>query len=211
MKISIAAILAWMVLLGPAYAQSVSKGYVEGVAQSAFGNVTSQSYGVEGGVSITTSIQVFGEVGFTMDTAPASLGADAQSIASYLSRTQSNVGYTAKQPVTFGVGGLRFPFATTTKLEPYILAGVGVATVKKDVTFTIGGTDVTNNLAQYGVVLGNDLSGSETKAMLTLGGGVTWPAWQKLVIDFQYRYGRVATSGEGLNINRAGVGIGVRF
>jgi hypothetical protein len=39
---------------------------------------------------------------------------------------------------------------------------------------------------------------------------VAWPVWEKLVVDFQYRYGRVFTS-EGLNMNRAGVGIGVRF
>jgi opacity protein-like surface antigen len=211
MKISIAAILAWVAISCPAYAQSLSKGYVEGVAQSAFGNVTSQSYGVEVGVSIATSIQVFGEVGFTKDTAPASLGSSAQTIADYLSRTQNNVAFTAAQPVTFGVAGLRFPFATESKLEPYVLAGGGVAQVKKDVTFTIGGTDVTNNLTQYGVVLGTDLSGSETKGMLSFGAGLVWPVWQKLIVDFQYRYGRVFTSGEGLNLNRAGVGIGVRF
>jgi hypothetical protein len=32
-----------------------------------------------------------------------------------------------------------------------------------------------------------------------------------LIIDLQYRYGRVFMSDEGLNISRAGVGIGVRF
>jgi opacity protein-like surface antigen len=60
-------------------------------------------------------------------------------------------------------------------------------------------------------VLGTGLSGSETKGMFSLGAGLVWPVWQKLVVDFQYRYGRVFTSGEGLNLNRAGVGIGVRF
>ena len=36
-----------------AHAQSAAgKGYVEGVAQSAFGNVTSQSYGAEGGFAL---------------------------------------------------------------------------------------------------------------------------------------------------------------
>ena len=95
MKISIAAILAWVALACPAYAQTLSKGYVEGVAQSAFGNVTSQSYGVELGVSLKPSFQIFGEVGFTKDTAPASLGTSAQAIANFLSQTQSSVAYTA--------------------------------------------------------------------------------------------------------------------
>ena len=202
---------------GVAHAQAAaapvqaSKGYVEGTAQSTFGNVTSQAYGAEVGFSIAPKFQIFGEFAHVNDTAPSSLAESAQLIAGALSQTQSNVGFGARQPTTFGVGGVRFPFATSSKVEPYVLVGAGVATVKKDVTYTISGTDVTANLAQYGVVLGTDLSGSETKMMLDLGGGVVWPAWQKLIIDFQYRYGRVFTSDEGLNINRAGVGIGVRF
>jgi opacity protein-like surface antigen len=92
-----------------------------------------------------------------------------------------------------------------------VLVGAGVAKVEKDVTYSIGGSDVTNNLPQYGVVLGTDLSGTETKMMLDLGAGLAWPIASKLVVDFQYRYGRVFLSDEGLNINRAGVGIGLRF
>jgi opacity protein-like surface antigen len=83
--------------------------------------------------------------------------------------------------------------------------------VKKDVSFTVNGADVTSTLPQLGVVLGTDLSGSETKPMLSLGVGVVWPVWQKLIVDFQYRYGRVFTSDQGLNLSRAGIGIGVRF
>ena len=86
-----------------------------------------------------------------------------------------------------------------------------MAQVKKDVSFSVNGSDVTSTIEQLGVVLGTDLSGSETKPMLTLGVGVVWPAWQRLIIDFQYRYGRVFTEDEGLNVSRAGIGIGVRF
>jgi len=203
---------------GVAYAQAAaqapaqaSKGYVEGVAQSTFGNVTSQSYGVELGFTIAPRLQVFGEVAHVNDTAPSSLATSAQLIAGALSQTQGNVGFHAEQPATFGVGGIRFLFPTSSKVEPYVLVGAGVATVKKDVTYTISGNDVTGNLAQYGIVLGTDLSGSETKMMLDFGGGVVWPVWQKLIFDFQYRLGRVFTSDEGLNISRAGIGVGVRF
>lgn len=66
-------------------------------------------------------------------------------------------------------------------------------------------------MGQFGAVLGSDLSGTENKPMLTIGGGVAWLAWQRLVIDFQYRYGRVFTADQGTNVNRAGTGIGVRF
>jgi opacity protein-like surface antigen len=211
MKTSIVAVLAWTALTGVAAAQSVSKGYVEGVAQSTFGNVTSQGYGVEAGVSLGINVQVFGEVMRVKDTAPASLLTSAQLIANGLSQTQTNVGYHAEQPAVFGAAGFRFVFPTTSSLEPYVLIGGGVAQVEKKVSYTINGTDVTSNLSQYGVVLGSDLSGTETKAMVDLGVGLAWPLWQKLVLDFQYRYGRVFLSDEGLNINRAGIGVGVRF
>jgi opacity protein-like surface antigen len=90
------------------------------------------------------------------------------------------------------------------------MAGVGVAKVKQDVAFTIGGTDVTSNLQQFGTVLGTDLSGDFTKPMLTLGGGVAYPI-RRLVLDFQYRFGRIFAEDAGINVNRAGIGIGVRF
>jgi opacity protein-like surface antigen len=94
------------------------------------------------------------------------------------------------------------------------MGGFGVAKVKQDATFSVNGTDVTSSLAQpqYGSVqLGSDLSGTFTKPMLSIGGGVMWAAWQRLVVDVQYRYGRVFAPDQGININRIGVGIGVRF
>jgi opacity protein-like surface antigen len=203
-----------LALSSAAQAQSAapaSRGYVEAVAQSAFGNVTSQSFGVELGVGIVQNVQVFADVGYARDTASTELGAAAQVIASFLSQTQTGVSFSGKQPVTFGVIGLRYAFAASSKVEPYVLGGAGLAQVKKDVSFTVNGTDATSTLSQLGVVLGTDLSGSETKAMLSLGAGVVWPVWQKLIVDFQYRYGRVFTSDQGLNLSRAGIGIGVRF
>jgi hypothetical protein len=39
-----------------------------------------------------------------------------------------------------------------------VLVGAGVASVQKNVTYTISGNDVTDNLAQYGIVLGTGLA-----------------------------------------------------
>src|SRR5580765_1550152 len=153
----------------PATASPPDQGYVEGVIQSAFGNVTSQSYGAEFGFTVRQNIQVFGEVGKVRDVATASIGAAAQSIAGFLSQTQANVAYQVKQPVTFGVAGLKFIVPTEGKLRPYVLAGGGVANVTQDVSFTVGGADVTSSLPSLGVTLGTDLSGSFTKPMLVVG------------------------------------------
>jgi len=188
------------------------KGYAEVVAQSAFGNVTSQNYGAEFGFTVTPAIQVFAEIGHTLNVATSQISSDAQAIASYLAQTQSNVGYSVKQPLTFGVGGIRYLLPLSgSKLLPYVSAGFGVAKVSNDVTFSIAGSDVTSNLAQYGVVLGSDLSGGFTKPMLTFGGGVSYPAWESVVLDFQYRYGHVFAEGDSINSNRIGVGLGFRF
>jgi opacity protein-like surface antigen len=185
-----------------------SKGYVEGVAQSSFGTVTSQSYGGEFGVTIIPGLQAFVDAGRVRNAAPSGLGATAATIANAL-QTQ----FTAKEPITFAVAGARFLVGSAGAAQPYLLVGGGVARVRKDVAFTVGGTNVTATLQQppYNTVLGSDLSGSTNSAMLALGGGVAWSVWHHLVIDLQYRYGRVFASDQGINVNRAGVGIGVRF
>ena len=209
---SVVALTMAMLAFGSVASAQDDRGYVEGVLQSAFGNVTSQSYGVEAGVTITRRVQVFGEFGAVRDVATASIGTAAQQIAGFLSQTQSNVAYRVKQPVTFGAGGVKFIIPTSGSLRPYVLAGAGIASVKQDVIFTVGGSDVTSALAaQYGVQLGSDLSGSFTKPMITAGAGLMWPAWQRLVVDVNYRFGRILAEDEGINVSRAGIGVGVRF
>jgi opacity protein-like surface antigen len=183
-----------------------SHGYVEGVAQSAFGNVTSQSYGGEIGIWVAPGLQVFVEGGAVRNAAPADLTTSAALIASAIQGQ-----FTAKEPLTFGLAGLRFLMGSSGSVQPYLLGGAGIARMKKEVAFTVNGSDVTNSIQQFGVVLGTDLSGSETKPMLTVGGGVAWTVWKQLMIDFQYRYGRVLKTDERINLNRAGAGIGIRF
>lgn len=213
MKVSIFALMASFALAGAARAQSPvqptapSRGYAVAVAQSAFGNVTSQSFGGELGVAVWRGLDVFVDAGLIRDAAPAPLGANAQKVAGAIASVAGSAEFHVKQPVTFGVAGVKFVVPMTgSRLEPYVLVGGGIARVKRDVTFTTAAGDV----SQY-VTVGTDLSGSETKPMLSVGGGVGVPVWHALVIDLQYRYGRVFTSDAGLNVSRAGVGIGVRF
>jgi opacity protein-like surface antigen len=200
----------------PAYAQQApsgsgtlppSRGYAEGVAQSAFGNVTSQSFGGEFGIAVRPGVSIFVEGGFIRDAAPASLGTAAQTLASAVTVLAGPTTYRVKEPITFGVAGVKYAFpVSSSSVAPYVLGGAGFAQAKKDVSFTTPSGDIT----QY-ATLGTDLSGSETKAMISVGAGVDWLIGRVVVIDLQYRYGRVFTSGDGLNLNRAGVGVGVRF
>ncbi len=186
--------------------------YAQALADATFGNLSSQLYGAEVGVTVWPQIQVFVEGGRMNNVASSSFVTAAQLIAGSLSQTQSPVGFSAKQPVAFGDAGVRYLLPVTgTSLQPYVMGGFGIARVKQDARFTVSGSDVTGNLAQYNIVLGTDLSGSFTKPLLVLGGGLTVPIWQRVAVDVHYRYGRIFASDQGFNVSRAGIGLGVRF
>jgi len=208
------AILISIGCAGPARAQSPAappaapdKGYAEVVAQSAFGNVTSQSFGGEFGVALRPGVQIFVDGGLIRDAAPSTLGSNAQRIAIGIAAVAGSADFHVRQPVTFVVAGVKYivPVSNTRAL-PYVLVGGGFANVNRDVTFSTAAGDVTQFAA-----IGTDLSGSKASGMLSLGGGVQVPMLQRLVLDFQYRYGRVLASDGGFNANRAGIGVGVRF
>lgn len=218
MRSVVAAFAAAVVLTGAASAQTKApagasdKAYVEGNLQAAFSNVTSQSFGAEIGVTLRPRMAVFLEVGFARDTAPDTLGQAAQIIAGYLTQVQSRaVGFSVKQPMGFGVAGVRYAIPYDEDFEPYVLGGFGLARVEHDVRFTVGGTDVTDTIATYGVALGKDLAGAPMKPMASAGAGVVWHAGHSLFVDLQYRFGRIFTDVKGTNLSRAGIGVGVRF
>ena len=195
----------------PAAPPPPTRGYLEAFGQSAFGNVTSQAYGGEFGITVATDVQVFAEVGQIKNVASSDLGTSADLVAGVLRQVQNaTVTFSAKQPVTFGIGGVRYLIPTSIAARPYVLGGFGIARVSNDVTFQFDGTDASSAIAQY-VTLGGDLSGSSTKPMLSLGAGLAWPVLQHLIIDLQYRYGYIFADPKGISTNRAGAGVGVRF
>jgi opacity protein-like surface antigen len=214
MRSIVLAAIALVVCVATADAQSAAAqtgGYAEGFFQASFGNVTSQSFGAEGGIAIVPDLMVFVEAGRTRDAATSDIGASAQKIAGSLSGQQSGVSYAVKQPVTYFDAGIRwYAPVQNPNIQPYAMAGFGLAHVEQNAQFFVNGTDVTANLQQYSIVLGSDLSGSVNKALLTLGGGVAVPVWHQVVADLQFRYGRIF-SDPGMNMTRAGVGIGVQF
>ena len=200
----------------PAQAQTAAPAndqpyYAEISGHSAFGNVTSQSYGLEFGANVKPNLDVVVEIAHTRDAATADLSAGALKIAGALTTLQpAAVTYSAKEPVTFGTAGVRYRIQTEGRARPYVLAGIGVARVNNNVTFQIGGVDATSTISQY-VALGTDLSGSLTKAMATFGAGIVLPVHGDIIVDLQYRFGRVFAGDSSIDINRAGLGLGIRF
>jgi opacity protein-like surface antigen len=186
------------------------RSYAGVVAESAFGNVTSQSFGLEAGYAVTPHIVIFAEGGHVMDAAPSSMGAGAQLIANFLNATHANVAYTVKQPVTFFAAGAKLMVPTSARFTPYVLVGAGAAQVAPDAEFTINAVNVTQSLSQFGVVLGSDLNGTATKAMIEGGAGVVWDITDRFYLDFEFRYNRVFTD-TAVPFGRAGGGLGIRF
>jgi opacity protein-like surface antigen len=180
-------------------------GYAVGLAQSSFGNVTTQSYGGEVGVLVRPRLAIVVDAGLVRNAAPDSLTARAQTIVAGIAAAAGSADARVRVPVGFGVAGISYGVRSAAA-EPYVTAGAGLARVNHDVTFTVPGGDV----SQF-VTLGRDLAGTETKPMISAGGGVRLRVWQSVLLDLGYRFGRVFASGEGLTIHRAGVGIGVRF
>ena len=209
-RMSLAA-LAWAILSGVAVAQTPtaadeSRGYIEAVAQSAFGNVTSQSFGGELGVTVRPGLQIFVDSGYVRDTTPSTLSASAQTVANDISAKAGGGGYQVKQPVTFGVAGIKYRLPVDeSRFSPYLLIGGGAARVQKNVSFTVANGSVSDY-----VTVGTDLAGTETKGMVSAGVGFDIAFGRMFYVDLQYRFGRIFTT-DGLNINRAGAGVGVRF
>src|SRR5438876_12316404 len=112
MRLVFALIVSTIALGGAARAQTgasaatADKGYLEAVGQSSFGNVTSQNFGAEFGVTIAPHVQVFAEVGKTRDVATSTLGSNAQRMAGVLTAIDPNTSYSVKEPMTFAAFGL---------------------------------------------------------------------------------------------------------
>ncbi len=219
MKRTVAVALGMMVLAGAAYAQpsagsdpaTPASRYIAVMGQATFGQTTSGAVSGEFGVFLTPALALFVEGGGLWDATGTPTITAAQQVAAYLATAQTAaVGYSVKQPVGFVVGGVRYVLPVKSRLRPFVMAGGGGARVTEDVHFTLGGSDVTSALQPYGVALGSDLAGSVTKGMITVGIGADWAIGRRLLVDVSYRYGRIFTT-DGINVNRVGAGVGVRF
>jgi opacity protein-like surface antigen len=187
-------------------------GYVEFLGQSAWGNVTSQAYGAEGGIRITPSLEAVVEAGWARDVSDDATRRAAEAIAGFLDETQGPTAYSVTRSATYVAGGVRFPLASRLKnLKPYLEGSGGWAHLTRELSFSIAGTDVTGTLGNLRVQIGSDLAGSDNAGLMTMGGGVVWSVWRQVAFDFNYRYSRVFTSPVRVNLNRAGLGIGITF
>ena len=200
----------------PGRAQSAStdsRYYAEVNTGATFGHKSSGSVGAEAGYHVTGPYTVFVEGGRMFNVGTSDLDARAQVIANDVGATVSS-----SYKVNYFDAGLRYvlpPNMKLSMLNPYLAVGVGFASVRAETALAVNGTTVPPET--LGVAFGADLDGTVTKALFTLGGGVTYPFADRYFIDGTFRYGRifprsgVIEGDKGINTSRLQIGFGVKF
>jgi hypothetical protein len=157
---------------------------------------------------VTDRIDVFGE-GIGMQDLVTKPRRDlVTQVANYLAASQGRpVSSSIKVPAFYGGGGLRVRLTTGSRVYPYVSGGGGMARLTLQPMFALGGTDVTASLAQYGVTLGSDVTGTQTKPAVTGGLGVR-AVHSRWYLDVGVRVLTVFTE---QRVNFVGVGAGVGF
>jgi hypothetical protein len=167
--------------------------------------------GAEVGIRATKNLDVFVEGGWMQDVVTRRRLQSTDPLVSYLQTTRgTTASATVEAPAFFGGVGLRWVFEREGALRPYISGSVGMASVEYKPSFTLGGTDITASIKDYGITLGQDIQGREKKA--TLGGGLgvlyVHGAWY---LDAGVRLTSIQTKGQKTNVSRAALGFGLRF
>lgn len=167
--------------------------------------------GVQLGAHLSPRLSVFAETTYLQDVVTRRRNETAAKVASFLAASQGKTasGELALPTTTIG-GGVRYVLTASGAFRPYVMAQVAMARMTFQPTFTLGGADVTASLAQYGVTLGSDLSGTSTKPAFGGGFGVvnTRGPWS---IDVGIRVLSIKAEGQAANVKTLSVGIGRRF
>ena len=189
---------------------SDSKMYAEVNFGPTLGHKSDKFFGAEGGMRLTGDLDVFVEVGHMGNVATTDLDDRAAIIANFLGGTA-----TTAFRVNHGDVGVRYNFTVSPMVHPYVLGALGLANVKTEVEFNVGGTTI--DPATRGVQLGGDLSGTHNKALIVFGFGVRVPFKTQFFADLGYRYGQILAKTDNFETDksiptqRVLLGVGIRF
>jgi hypothetical protein len=178
-----------------------------------FGNQSSGTYGGEAGYRLKSQIELFAEAGRLSDVTSGAMKTAAATVTTFLDGLNlGSASSSLKTPANYGAIGARYLFTGRTHYVPYAALTIGGANVDKKTSFSVNGANVTSALPNppYGVALGKDLAGRSNNFLLTLGGGVRFP-FGHLFADVNLRYGRIFTSGTGMNTTRLVAALGYGF
>jgi opacity protein-like surface antigen len=174
------------------------------------GHKSDKFAGGDFGWRLTKDLDIFVEAVHMGNVATTDLDDRATVIANFLGGTASTA--FVVNEVSFGA---KYNFIATPSIHPYVLAGVGFASVRTEVAFAVNGSVI--DPASRGVQLGGDLSGTANKAIIVFGFGVRVPFKARYFGDLGYRYGQIpAKTGnvendKSIPTQRVVLGVGVKF
>jgi hypothetical protein len=184
---------------------------IEVAAGPTLGHKSAGFVSAEIGWRLTNKVDVFGEWGHMTNVGTSLLDANAATIASAIGASVGSTGI----KVNHGDVGIKFNITPPSpKVHPYVIVGAGVARVTTEVAFTVNGTVIDPSDR---VTLGGDLRGTNTKAILIFGGGITFPFAKSYFADFGYRFGGILSKVSDIEnditikTQRIMLGAGVRF
>lgn len=156
------------------------------------GNHEALASGLELGWWLRKDLKIFAEANWMLNVASRDLDARAGIIAEAIGGTAAMEAHATI--IDLGVRyAFRAPsFLSPDTVQPFVLAGAGIARFDARPSFTVGGTDVTSTLFDtYRARLGLDLDGHLTKAVFVVGGGATMPLTSRYFIEGSVRYGHI--------------------
>lgn len=186
------------------------KMYAEITFGPTLGHKSDKFVGGEAGIRVLEGVDVFVEASHMGNVATTDLDDRAAIIANFLGGTA-----TTAFKVNHVAVGARYNIAATPMVHPYVLAGVGFASVQTQVEFNVNGAAV--DPATRGVQLGGDLSGTHNKTIVIFGFGINVPFKTRFFGDLGYRYGQILAKTDNFETDksiptqRVVLGVGVRF
>jgi opacity protein-like surface antigen len=191
-----------LIAAAPAAAQT-DRAYVAGFGGFAVSpDTTSGQVLGEVGVRLAPHLFAFGDLGQFHNVLPSTLQPSVDTTVSTLGAEGLSLTATARVPVWYGLGGIRYQIPAASHFYPYVTGGVGFARVTPTAEFIyssgtlpdgstpLAGDDVTSRVETAGDFV---IPAATTSFMFQLGGGVSVPLAQHWSVDAGYRFSRVET------------------
>jgi len=208
----------------PAFAQPPSPGgqprqlSVEITAGPTLGHKSSSFVAGEVGWRIRPKLEIFVEGGHMSNVANSALENNANVVAPEIGFNGGGTGSVTSTGIKVNhidAGVKYWVDPIDQRFRPYSLFGVGAAFATTEVGCALNGNAV--DPATFGVQLGGDLSGTNTKTMIAFGGGIAIPFAARYYIDLGYRFGGILSktsdieNDTAIKSQRIVLGVGARF
>lgn len=172
---------------------------IEGVGGVTFEHAAGGVFGGGVGYAPSKYVEVLVEAGRMTNVLPKATVANLDAVASsFVANGTTPFVYAAKRPGIYGLGALRITTGMSRSgLQPFIEGGAGLAHVTSKVSARSAGVDETSAFLAAIAPLP-----SQTRAMLTVGAGLSVRAGKRAVVDLGYRYGLIFTDAPRIPTNR---------